>query len=1189
MKPWRGLVRIVLVIVPEGILVAVVACLLFFGVTEQGLETVVRMAVDASGGMISIDKVRGRLATGWELEGLRVETVDALVSCRKMKGRVLARALWQGTMRLAALRGEGLDILIKDSGQATSDFVLPDCVLPMAIILDRIEVQEVFIHDDSGWELPRIEHVSMEVSARGDQIRIHKAEAMTSWSSLHFQGSMGLGNKWPLDWQGGLVISESGLGAGVDPVVADFVVSGTASEPVAQIAMQTPAPTTMHLAIFDLFNDIHWQAESNLAQIKLADLFADWPALVASNVFLKVSGDVNGYQGAARCEGLVWDDMPQTASDQHFPQIPVDAELTGDSHGLKVSSLVAKLPDEAGQVSLQGLLDWQEGVRWQFTLTGNDIDPQAFFPDWHGRMNATVSARGQAQGDDFSAETELVSLTGELHGYPLSGGGSLSVDNKGVQVREMRLQSGKSRLSVSGEAGSALDLQARLESENLGNLLPGASGIVRLRASLQGDRSEPRYSFELAGSNLSYQENQAQSLTGEGKGVISRQGGVAMRLAGSGLQHGSQVFSSFLAELSGTVESHQLQAQVQGAPGNLNMMVAGRFTEKNMTAWQGEIQELFLRMESYGNWQLHETVPALIDQGKVEMGSICLRQGAAKVCGDGGWQISENNWQVNVGLDSFATDLLYQWRLLSHPVTGMMTGSLRLRGNGGRMVSGVADMRMPELRIPFLDEEDKQQFVQWTDNQLYLELMDSKLVGMARVHFQTGGSLDSSCTIDHFGDLSASWRELPLRGEIGLDIKELGAIASLLNSSGVARPSGALQGRFSLAGQTGSPQVNGELRQTSGSISFPAAGITVEDLRLQIHEKGEGQGMGVLVEAASGPGKIAFTGVVARKEGEWQLDGTVTGHDFAVAGRPEVDILIDPDLNVKIRDGVVLVGGKVRVPHAFVAINTVDESVTVSRDVRIMDAGAEEKKVALPLRGSVLVELGDEVSIDSFGLQGQVQGSVTVSDLSTWPLGGKGELLLQKGSYVIKDRVLDISRGRFFFLGGPLSNPGIDVLAQKKVKNKVVGVLVSGTVNDMDLKLFSDPPMPENQILTELLAGQSSAKKKSQNAAGEPSVENERPVQRVVGNIFSQLEDQFALNTIYMESGSQFADPARASDISVMIGREVFTDLFISYGYDPFRAAGIFRARYDLWKGFSVETELGADQTGADLLWSIEK
>ncbi len=87
----------------------------------------------------------------------------------------------------------------------------------------------------------------------------------------------------------------------------------------------------------------------------------------------------------------------------------------------------------------------------------------------------------------------------------------------------------------------------------------------------------------------------------------------------------------------------------------------------------------------------------------------------------------------------------------------------------------------------------------------------------------------------------------------------------------------------------------------------------------------------------------------------------------------------------------------------------------------------------------------------------------------------------------------------------------------------------------------------------------------------------------ILGDIFSGIEDQFLLDNIYMESGED------ASDVSVMIGKELIKDLYISYGYDPFKASGIFKARYDLWKRFSVETEIGAEQTGADLLWSIEK
>jgi translocation and assembly module TamB len=327
------------------------------------------------------------------------------------------------------------------------------------------------------------------------------------------------------------------------------------------------------------------------------------------------------------------------------------------------------------------------------------------------------------------------------------------------------------------------------------------------------------------------------------------------------------------------------------------------------------------------------------------------------------------------------------------------------------------------------------------------------------------------------------------------------------------------------------------------------------------------------------------------EQGGWRIDATATGQDFEVAHLSEYEITIDPDLRLVARDGILSVSGKALIPKAVVVIGELDNSVSASSDVVFIDGADDSEKAGLPITGTVNVELGPDVNVDAFGLKGRLQGGLVVSASPGLPLTGKGIVTVHDGIFVVKDRALEISRGRFSFLGGPLDNPAIDVQAQKKNKNKTVGVLVTGTVSDFDLKLFSDPPMAESAILTELLAGRSHSGTQRQVSSAVGGVVSTIGLQRsgaFLENMLGELEEQFLLGGIYMESGANFTDE-NSSDVSVMIGRELFEDMYISYGYDPFNAAGIFKARYDLGKGFSVETEVGAGQTGADLLWSIDK
>jgi translocation and assembly module TamB len=1187
----------------------ILAALAFLGVTESGLRQLARAAVGVSGGALAIEDVQGRLIGTWQLDGVRVQTAAADLVCRKIVAQWQPLALFHGTVRIVKLHGEGVEVRIKEEGQGKgySPFVLPDILLPLGVALTTFELEELFIHGVADMELPHIDWISFELAAERDHVALKGVEVRIPGNSVQMEGSIGLGGQWPLDLRGQWHMEEKSTG----PLAADFVIRGVVTDLVAQLDFLTPVKGRVNVTCSDPFGALRWQVNTTLSQVKLTDINPDWPELVLASADIKVSGTTAGYQGTVQLEGG-WAQLPPARG---------NAEFSGDFSGLVVSSLVAQLPEGAvqdrdvinprepgtqgavtdkdvlnprepgmaGAVTARGTIGWQDGLHWQVELEGKDVDPEPYFPDWKGRINTRINTSGRLQGDDFSSETQLVTLDGNLLGYPLAGSGSVTVDGNGVQVNDMLLRSGESELAVTGTvnagATSGMGLRVQFDTENLGNLLPGAGGAAHLQGSVQGNREAPEFSFELDATELSYEDNVAQTLTGSGQGTFSPQGKVAVKLAGEGVRAGAGVFTSLAVDLGGTVARHQVQATLTGAAGNMEVVLAGGLAA---WSWQGEIRDLLLRLDPYGKWQLKSPASLRIDGEGVDLASICLEQGEESLCLQGGWQPSgggSGEWQLNADIDTFACSLLYQWHLVSHPVEGMLSAFVRAAGVGTRLVKGEARFSVPELQISVEDEDGQEQLLHWADNLLTLELVDSNLVSMARSRFQDGSAIDATITIGQFSDLSSSWEGLPIQGEIGLDVKDLASVAFLSNYA--VKPTGSMKGTFAVQGLLGTPRLSGELRQIQGNIFIPATGITLDELLLSVMVKGEGEGMHLILDAVSGPGKIQIVGDVSREDqGGWLVDAIAKGKEFEVAHLPDYEILIDPDLHFVVHKGVVQVNGKVLVPRASITIKELDSSVTASRDIVVIDGGEEGLRKDLPLNGSVFVELGPDVSIDAFGMKGRILGSVTVSDTPGLPLTGKGSLTVHDGIFVVRDRPLDISRGRFFFLGGSLDNPGIDVLAQKKNKNKTVGVIASGTVNDMDLKLFSDPPMAESEILTELLAGRSYSGTSHQVSSMMGAVATGIGLGQggtFVEDVFSRLEDQFALNDIYVESGED------SSDVSVMIGKELSKDLYISYGYDPFTAAGIFKARYDLWKGFSVETEVGADKTGADLLWSIEK
>ena len=78
------------------------------------------------------------------------------------------------------------------------------------------------------------------------------------------------------------------------------------------------------------------------------------------------------------------------------------------------------------------------------------------------------------------------------------------------------------------------------------------------------------------------------------------------------------------------------------------------------------------------------------------------------------------------------------------------------------------------------------------------------------------------------------------------------------------------------------------------------------------------------------------------------------------------------------------------------------------------------------------------------------------------------------GRYEAYGQELDITRGRLLFDVSPLDDPGLDIEAKRIIDTTTVGLNVRGTLQEPRLTFFSDPSMPQTQIVSYLLTGKCS-------------------------------------------------------------------------------------------------------------------
>ena len=226
-------------------------------------------------------------------------------------------------------------------------------------------------------------------------------------------------------------------------------------------------------------------------------------------------------------------------------------------------------------------------------------------------------------------------------------------------------------------------------------------------------------------------------------------------------------------------------------------------------------------------------------------------------------------------------------------------------------------------------------------------------------------------------------------------------------------------------------------------------------------------------KVTSGPGSLDGSAVV-RLAGNrvTGYTGSVRGEKFQVVRLPDLQVLASPDVTFDGTPEKLAVRGVVRIPELLAKGRDRTTAVQPSGDV-IVDRGqgpvARQSRLALDIQ--VKAVLGDRVFVKAEGFDGKLEGNVDLAIRGMDSMMGTGEIRVAKGRYNVYGASIDIKRGRVIFAGGPVERPTLDILALREIGDVKAGVTVRGTPAAPVVKLYSDPAMPDVDILSYIVLG----------------------------------------------------------------------------------------------------------------------
>jgi translocation and assembly module TamB len=838
---------------------------------------------------------------------------------------------------------------------------------------------------------------------------------------------------------------------------------------------------------------------------------------------LSVSGDWP-YAIGAEAEAIVRNDIPV--------QLSMNGELSDTE--LRADNFTLQLLD--GQAIGNGALKFKP-QSWQVDVVASTLNPAPLSAQLPGSISFDAKASGVGYGRDARFALDMSSLRGRLRGEPLSGQGAIARDNLGWTVKRVALTLGEANLNLSGTYTDKIDLQWSLNAPALQSFVAEARGSVQSEGTIRGTYAMPHIDATLRGEQLSYGDWRVESIDARAN----------TNLAGNDD-----------SQIEVTTRSLRVRQYSLGSPqltAKMNKQQQSRYAVNQRTQWQ--IDRFCIR---WPEASAPETIESVDDADR----QVC---GNAQWSRDGTWLLRAQSGELPLNLfdDSFPAEARYggKWQV------NIDAQSTAAQGVLGKALVSIADATLMHQPV-----EGEVEVMELGTGQIALTADAATYVAQASLTTPGTTSINANARIERRENMA--WNNAPLTGQLRARTADANLLPLIFPD--IDHSDGELNADLAVRGSVALPEFSGRIELARGELALYRYNLHLREMALTanfIDNRLDFDG-----SALAGEGNLRIQGQMAWRNLEPVGNLHFTGERLTIADIPEYKILASPDVRFAIDGKRIDISGEVFIPTARLQPTDLTGATQLSPDARLTSAPPEDEKRGFDIYTDVRVRIGDDVLIDTLGLQGKLGGTVNTIAQPDERAIGRGELSVSDGRYEAYGQKLDIARGRLLFNSTPLDDPGLDIQAERRLEEQRVGVNVRGTLRAPRISLFAEPSLTQTQIVSYLLTGKPIDDLKSQDTASVGLARDAIALQGG-GVLASQLGRRIGLEEVGIESSG-------ANDTSLVLGKFLSPRLFVSYGISLTESINTLKLRYTLSDRWLFKSEMGQEQS-ADLEFRIQR
>lgn len=1125
--------------------------------TESGLRWAAARLTAAAGGKLSLGGMRGTLAGEVVFDEIRFR--DGATDIRLASGalRLELLAALGGRAGLRALRAESLDIaLAKADGRPPRrpdlplgvriesaeiarirfrDFTLEDFELSDAALLEQGAVAAIASFAVREAPYPArirvqlsgtLERIDAVVSASVADIPVSAKALLTPFGEQPLQaldaqaGPADLSSLQP-GWPGtALTLELSGKANGAEPLAGRLALRNTQPGPLD--AQRLPLATLdarfatdfASLSLHDLritgAGTLNGSAriEPRQARLELRAADLDLRAVRGTLRRTQLSGPLTivATEKTQAVQGtLAQDGMRLTA----------DAVRTGDV--VEIRSLRAEAG--GGEASGSGRLHLGQPMRFETRLKLARFDPARFGDYSEGSINGSLDASGVLQ-ENFAVDARWAIQDSTLRGDTLDSRGTARVMRDRVSRVDAEARLGKSRLTARGDFGGAKgELELRLEAPDVGQFVEGVTGRLSASGRLAGTWKNPRGSAQAKASALA-------------------------------LPNG-MVLDSVAAKADGTLAKHAGEILLSGEGLDLAARVRGGW--RAAEGWAGELYALRNR----GAYPLELAEPAALSiaPDRVQLGRLLAK------LGDGSLLVQHLAWSPS-RLSSIGEveGLPAQWLVAAAGLGDRVSASLLLDGRwnlaAAPRLDGSLIVRRRSGDIFVLPDE--------------LALGLEKAVLEAR--FVDGAASASAAlasrygTADARGNLQGFTRDSPLDFTARIRFAELRTLLQPFLEE--ARADGRVSAEVRGTGTLGEVKLGGSLEGDALALQIPPYGVFLKDGELRAVLEGDRLRVTRFSIDGSG-GRFSASGTLPLR-GQDGAHVDWRAENFGLLARPDLRLTVSGAGEARLAERKVSLSGALRAERGYIELEQ-QPLPQLGDDVVIAGKPppAGRQRARVPVALDVQLDLGEQLEVNGYGLEGRLAGKLQVETTQDGELRAYGRIETVNATFRAYGQRLQVDPGIAIF-DGPLDNPSLQLTAWRRNQQVEAGVQVSGTARAPRMQLVSQPPVPEGERLSWLVLGR---------APGDATKADLGLLQAAAGALLARgdqlpldrrLAQTFGVDEISLRGSGEVGDRV------VAVGKRLSDRLYVSYEHGlGVAASALVRLDLALTQRWSVRAETG--------------